>query len=43
MAVILRPYRWANWMFEVQSYNASTGNFTFGKGGFQVLTGHPND
>ncbi len=36
---VWRPYRWANWMFEVESYNASTGNFTFGKGGFQGARG----
>ena len=26
-------------MFEVESYNSTTGNFTFGKGGFQGARG----
>ena len=30
-----RPAHWASWMFEVDSYNASSGTFVFGKGGFQ--------
>ena len=34
-----RPARWANWMFEVGSHNASSHNFTFGKGGNQGARG----
>ena len=30
-----RPAHWASWMFEVSSYNGSSGSFLFGKGGFQ--------
>eukprot|EP01061_Rhynchopus_euleeides_P019318 TRINITY_DN3171_c2_g1_i1.p1 TRINITY_DN3171_c2_g1~~TRINITY_DN3171_c2_g1_i1.p1 ORF type:complete len:815 (+),score=298.15 TRINITY_DN3171_c2_g1_i1:44-2446(+) len=36
---VWRPARWANWMFELADYNASTNNFTFGKGGFQGARG----
>jgi hypothetical protein len=36
---VWRPARWANWMFEVKDYNASSQNFTFGKGGFQGARG----
>jgi hypothetical protein len=32
---VWRPARWANWMFRVDHYNATTNNFTFGHGGFQ--------
>eukprot|EP01052_Picozoa_sp_SAG31_P002050 SAG31_NODE_69_length_28130_cov_15.318219_3_plen_139_part_00 len=31
--------RWANWMWEVASYDASTHQFTFGRGGFQEARG----
>jgi len=33
---VWRPARWANWMFEVDEYDVTTGNFSFGKGGNQV-------
>ena len=36
---VWRPYRWANWMFEVGSYDKSANNFTFGKGGNQGARG----
>ena len=36
---VWRPARWANWMFEVAKYDATTGNFTFGKGGNQGARG----
>ena len=39
---VWRPNRWANWMFEVGGYNATTNNFTFGKGGFQGARGNDN-
>ena len=31
--------RWANWMWEVEAYNASTNAVTFGRGGFQESRG----
>jgi len=31
--------RWANWMWEVASYNTTTHQFTFGRGGFQESRG----
>ena len=34
-----RPARWENWMFEVGSYNATSGTFMFSKGGFQGARG----
>ena len=37
---VWRPARWANWMFEVSGYDATTNNFTFGKGGFQGARGN---
>jgi hypothetical protein len=37
---VWRPARWANWMFEVGSYDAKANNFTFGKGGFQGARGN---
>ena len=33
-----REAHWANWMFEIESYDSQTREFTFGKGGFQVET-----
>jgi len=36
---VWRPARWANWMFEIEQYNATTGNMTFGKGGNQGARG----
>ena len=36
---VWRPARWANWMFEVDKYDAATGNFTFGRGGNQGARG----
>ncbi len=36
---VWRPARWANWMFEVESYDPKTGNFSFGKGGNQGARG----
>merc|ERR1719473_2108073 len=36
---VWRPARWANWMFEMESYDASTGKFVFGKGGNQGARG----
>jgi hypothetical protein len=37
-----RPGHWASWMYEVgdYSYNGSTANFTFSKGGFQGSRGN---
>jgi len=37
---VWRPSRWANWMFQVGSYNASSNNYTFGMGGFQGARGN---
>lgn len=37
-----RPGHWASWMFTVSNYDAETGNFTFGKGGFQGARGNDN-
>ena len=36
---VWHPLRWANWMFDVGAYDASTGNFTFGRGGNQGARG----
>mmetsp|Transcript_11963 Transcript_11963/g.27288 ORF Transcript_11963/g.27288 Transcript_11963/m.27288 type:complete len:891 (+) Transcript_11963:48-2720(+) len=36
---VWRPARWANWMFEVDQYNQTSNNFTFGKGGNQGARG----
>ena len=36
---VWRPYRWANWMFEVASYDRERANFTFGRGGNQGARG----
>lgn len=36
---IWRPARWENWMFEVESYDPDTNNFTFGHGGNQGARG----
>jgi len=36
---VWRPYRWANWMFELGSYNATTNNISFGRGGNQGARG----
>lgn len=36
---VWRPARWANWMFEIEQYDAATNNFTFGHGGFQGARG----
>jgi hypothetical protein len=38
---VWRPARWANWMFELDGYNASKGKFDFGRGGFQGARGSP--
>lgn len=37
-----RPAHWASWMFEVGSYDSSTGTFMFSKGGFQGARGNDN-
>eukprot|EP01065_Artemidia_motanka_P026800 TRINITY_DN32038_c0_g1_i1.p1 TRINITY_DN32038_c0_g1~~TRINITY_DN32038_c0_g1_i1.p1 ORF type:complete len:933 (+),score=311.52 TRINITY_DN32038_c0_g1_i1:85-2799(+) len=37
---VWRPARWANWMFEIGSYDHATNNFTFGKGGNQGARGN---
>lgn len=37
-----RPSHWASWMFEVGEYDASTGQFTFSKGGYQGARGNKN-
>lgn len=34
-----RPGHWASWMFEVGDYDASSGKFTFSRGGFQGARG----
>jgi hypothetical protein len=39
---VWRPARWANWMFEVGDYDKSTGNMSFGYGGFQGARGNNN-
>ena len=36
---VWRPARWANWMFDVASYDKATNNFTFGRGGNQGARG----
>ncbi|KAJ9469345.1 hypothetical protein DIPPA_01785 [Diplonema papillatum] len=36
---VWRPNHWATWMFTVGSYNRSTNEFAFGKGGFQGARG----
>ncbi|CAE8664940.1 unnamed protein product, partial [Polarella glacialis] len=36
---VWRPNRWANWMFEIADYDATTNNFTFGRGGNQGARG----
>ena len=35
-----RPGHWASWMFEVGSYDSSTGTFQFSSGGFQGARGN---
>ncbi|XP_065183777.1 uncharacterized protein LOC135814571 [Sycon ciliatum] len=37
-----RPGHWASWMFDVSKYDAGSGTFTFGKGGFQGARGNDN-
>jgi len=37
---VWRPARWANWMFEIESYDQASLNFTFGKGGNQGARGN---
>jgi hypothetical protein len=37
---VWRPKRWANWMFEVEKFDASTNTYTFGKGGNQGARGN---
>jgi len=37
---VWHPGRWENWIFEVASYDPSTNNFTFGRGGNQGARGH---
>ena len=37
-----RPGHWASWMFEVGSYDSSSGTFTFSSGGFQGARGNDN-
>jgi len=39
LAFVWRPARWANWMFEIADYDATSNNFTFGKGGNQGARG----
>ena len=39
LVFVWRPARWANWMFHLQGYNATTGNLTFGVGGNQGARG----
>lgn len=39
IAFVWRPARWANWMFQIADYDASTNNFTFGAGGNQGARG----
>jgi len=36
---VWRPARWANWMFEIDTYDKAAGNFSFGKGGNQGARG----
>ena len=36
---VWRPARWANWMFNIDSYDAASGEYTFGHGGFQGARG----
>eukprot|EP00929_Paragymnodinium_shiwhaense_P049370 TRINITY_DN24907_c0_g1_i1.p1 TRINITY_DN24907_c0_g1~~TRINITY_DN24907_c0_g1_i1.p1 ORF type:complete len:805 (-),score=179.69 TRINITY_DN24907_c0_g1_i1:258-2672(-) len=36
---VWRPARWANWMFDIANYEASSGHFKFGKGGNQGARG----
>ena len=36
---VWRPFRWANWMFELADYDKNNNNFTFGHGGFQGARG----
>ena len=35
-----RPAHWASWMFEIDSYDSSTGVFKFSRGGFQGARGN---
>ena len=37
-----RPGHWSSWMFEVGSYDGTTGTFMFSKGGFQGARGNSN-
>ena len=37
---VWRPARWANWMFEIESHDATTGTYAFGKGGNQGARGN---
>ena len=39
---VWRPGHWASWMFEVGSYDESSGTFKFSKGGFQGARGNDN-
>ena len=36
---VWRPARWANWMFNIDSYNVTSNEYTFGHGGFQGARG----
>ncbi len=38
---VWRKAHWANWAFEVEDYDAASGNVTFGAGGFQGARGGP--
>ena len=38
-AIVWRPARWANWMFDIENYNPNTNHFKFGKGGNQGARG----
>ena len=40
---VMHEARWANWMWEVQTYDPDTGAMTFGKGGFQESRGSLRD
>jgi len=37
---VWRPKRWSNWMFDVEHYDATANNFTFGAGGNQGARGN---
>ena len=37
---VWRPARWSNWMFEIDTFDAKTGTYAFGKGGNQGARGN---